>query len=141
MKNLAQFGSKLALVLFVLFSISVAEMACATGPIRQQASPALAPQVLQQKAEAESKAYGRVPNTEANSITKDPVYKDTPTDAKPPGDTDTAKCTGPQVQTCVKGSSECVNGDTFFPTGNNSYAQCLSSNGVCTGVSKRCSVD
>ena len=135
MKNLAQFGNKLALVLFVLFSVSVAEMACATGPVRQHASPTLAPQVEQLKADVESKNY-RVPNTEANSEKVIPAVIDNPVDAKSP------KCTGPQIQGCVTGSSECVNGDAFFPTGkNNLYAQCKSSSGVCTGVSTICSVD
>ena len=40
MKNLAQRGNKIALVLFVLFSISVGELACAAESIRQQASDA-----------------------------------------------------------------------------------------------------
>ena len=133
MKNLAQVGNKLALVLFVLFSISVAEMACATGPIRQQASPVVAPQLELLKADAESKAYGgRVPNTEANSITKDPVYKDTPSDAKPP------RCSGGLVQSCQPDA--CATGPAYTSFAGTTYT-CYASNGVCTGLTAICSTE
>ena len=183
MKSSTERCKKLAWVLFVLFSISLAEMACAREPIRQQA-----PTASRESSETVAATQPIDPNHISPSGVQptDPYLVIPPSHASSPGyyfghgepDTERAhspdsgidlssslvetgqgigkgdvvvispppnayppKCTGPQTLACTAGSSECVNGDTFFPKGSNSYAQCHSSNGVCTGVSTICSVD
>jgi len=144
MKSPAVLCKKLSLVLFVLFSISTAETACAREHTVREAPPDPLLQSVD-KPQLPVVIEATLPNSKLpNPDGALPIYACAECEVPPKmGDPTppTRKCTGPQVQTCVHGSSECVNGDVFYAVENNSYAQCLSSNGLCTGVSTICSVD